>query len=148
MARFTNTFRHALDAKNRVTIPAKWREPGDDKEDAFLLSGDHELGCIMVYPKAMAENTKAQMSGLNLAKEKSKILEYTKFWSNSEDCGCDKAGRISLSDHLRALAGLAAGELVLAGGGEFFSIWSPERFAKTLSAPANSAAPASPEAGR
>ena len=33
---YVGSFRHVLDAKNRLTIPARWRFAGDEAADSYL----------------------------------------------------------------------------------------------------------------
>ena len=51
MAAFTGTVYHAMDAKNRIRIPAKFRS-GLGKEYCFIIGS---LGCIAVYPLAVLD---------------------------------------------------------------------------------------------
>jgi hypothetical protein len=54
---FAGEFRHALDAKKRVTIPARWRS---GEVDEFFAVPNPENGCLMVMPVAVAHEVAAR----------------------------------------------------------------------------------------
>lgn len=126
---FVGEYRHNLDGKNRLTIPAKWRFDGD-QEDAFLALPDDSAGCITVYPPAMIEKLQEIASGVGMGDQK-KRKALVRLFSRAEQMGCDKNGRISLPERLCAAAGIER-EAVLAGGFNTFQIWNPERYAQYL----------------
>ena len=47
--RFAGEFRHAMDAKNRVTIPSRWRR---GEVDEFFAIPNSKGGFLMVMPHA------------------------------------------------------------------------------------------------
>ena len=51
MKYFSGTVSHQLDAKNRIRIPAKFR---NDLDDAYYFVAGAQ-GCISVFPKAALE---------------------------------------------------------------------------------------------
>jgi hypothetical protein len=58
---YVGSFRHNLDAKNRLTIPARWRFAGDEKGEHYLAL-PHPDGYVMVLPPAEVEKLYAKVS--------------------------------------------------------------------------------------
>ncbi|RME67784.1 MAG: division/cell wall cluster transcriptional repressor MraZ [Verrucomicrobia bacterium] len=121
---YVGSFRHALDAKNRLTIPAKWRFAGDEGE--VYLALPHPSGHIMVLPPAEVEKLYERISAMPFSDEEAQEFQ-NKFFSQAHSFGCDKQGRIKLPDTLLKRAGIDR-EAVLVGTMTKFGIWSPERW--------------------
>lgn len=117
---FYGQYRHSLDSKDRMTIPAKFRELVG--EGVFVFQGfDHNL---MVFTKDYFEILSQQVDETDLADADARLLRRL-FFSTAEWVEMDKAGRILIPGFLRKSAGLN-NEVVLVGAGKFFEIWSPE----------------------
>ena len=121
---YVGEFVHNLDAKGRLTIPAKWRFHGDEAD--VYLGLPNPGGFITVYPPEMIRKLREQVSQISLgdAEGQQTLMLISRL---SHSFGCDKSGRINLNDRLREHAGLDR-ECVLVGNFSFFSIWSRERF--------------------
>ncbi len=122
---FVGTYRHTLDAKGRLTIPAKWRFSGDEGAATFLALPNKD-GSITVYPPkmkaridALMEENGGPMGNPVESDALGKIMAY------AENFGCDAQGRIGLPEKLRRFA-LLDKEVVLVGRLATFSLWSPE----------------------
>lgn len=116
---FHGTFDHSLDAKNRLTIPSKFRAALSGP--VFLVRGAEP--CISVYPERVyGEMAEQALSGLNPLSAQYKRLSRF-FYSNADDVALDVAGRITL--HARHLehAGLTGREAVITGTGASLEIW-------------------------
>lgn len=122
---YVGTFRHTLDAKNRLTIPAKWRFAGDESE--VYLALPHPSGHIMVLPPAEVEKLYERISALPFSDEQAQEFQH-KFFSQAHTFGCDKQGRINLPEPLLSRAGIGR-DIVLVGTMTKFGLWSPERWA-------------------
>lgn len=122
---YVGTFRHTLDAKNRLTIPAKWRFAGDENEGYLALP--HPSGHVMVLPPNEVEKLYERISAMRLSDDEA--LEFqNKFFSQAHLFGCDKQGRINLPETLLQRAGISK-DVVLVGTMTKFGLWSPERWA-------------------
>ncbi|HAD21486.1 MAG TPA: mraZ [Opitutae bacterium] len=119
---FVGEFTHALDAKGRVTIPSKWRISGDDNT---YLALPNPSGYITVYPPKMIERLEEKISEANLSDTEAQSL-LMELFSKADSFGCDKQGRINLSDKLLAHAGIK-GKAVLVGKFSTFAIWAEDR---------------------
>lgn len=121
---YVGSFRHNLDAKNRLTIPSKWRFQGD-QEDVYLAF-PHAHGCIMVLPPAAVERLYEKVNSINLGDEAGQNL-LNQIFSEAHQLGCDKQGRISLPENLLGKAKIEK-EALLVGTMTKFGIWNPAQW--------------------
>ena len=119
---FVGEFTHALDSKWRVTIPSKWRISGGDNT---YLALPNPSGYITVYPPKMIERLEEKVSEANLSDTEAQSL-LMELFSKADSFGCDKQGRINLSDKLLTHAGIK-GKAVLVGKFSTFAIWAEDR---------------------
>ena len=117
---FYGQYHHTLDSKDRMTIPAKFRELVG--EGVFVFQGfDHNL---MVFTKDHFEILSQQVDSTDLANTDDRLLRRL-FFATAEWVDMDKAGRILIPGFLKKAAGFN-NEVVLVGAGRFFEIWSKE----------------------
>ena len=122
---FVGEFTHALDSKGRVTIPSKWRISGDENT---YLALPNPGGYITVYPPKMVGRLEEKVAEASLSDVRAQAL-FMELFSKAHSFGCDKQGRINLSDKLLAHAGIK-GKAVLVGNFSAFAIWSVVRYEK------------------
>jgi MraZ protein len=121
---FRGTFEHALDAKHRLTIPAKFR--GALAAGVVLApSPEVEAGAprtvALWTPEVYDEFTSSTLSGLNPASPKARELK--RFYFNSSfDTELDAAHRVMIPPQLMAYAGLDK-EVTVTGSGECLEVW-------------------------
>jgi MraZ protein len=131
---YVGTFRHGLDVKNRLTIPAKWRFPGDEGEASYLALPNPN-GSITVYPPRMVLALEEKIQRVSMLGDEQELRALTRIFGPAERFGCDKQGRIGLPDALRAHAGLPKqAEAVLVGTITTFHIWESVRYAAFVAA--------------
>jgi len=121
---YVGEFSHSLDDKGRLTIPAKWRFSGD--QDDVYLALPNTGGFITVFPPRMMARFEEQVSKISLGDPEGQAT-LMQLGSMADTFGCDKQGRISISDRLVRHAGLGK-QAVLVGNFTYFSIHSPERY--------------------
>lgn len=121
---YVGSFRHNLDAKNRLTIPSKWRFAGDE-QDAYLAL-PHPDGYIVVLPPPEIERLQQKVMEVKLSDRGGQDF-INRFFAEAHSVGCDKQGRIGLADGLIRHAGIEK-ECRLVGTMTKFGIWSPERW--------------------
>lgn len=123
---FAGEFRHAMDAKNRVTIPSRWRR---GEIDEFFAIPNLKGGFIMVMPPGeftrLAEKVEQDQS---LTPEDRRRF-MRQFSSKAQHVIGDKQGRIVLPDEQCKLLNLRS-EVVLVGSYSRFEIWDPETWQK------------------
>ncbi|MDR2769017.1 MAG: hypothetical protein LBB19_00440 [Puniceicoccales bacterium] len=128
---FVGEFLHQLDAKNRLCIPSKWRFSGD-QEDVYLAL-PNPLGCITIYPPKMIDRLEAKVSDVSLGDVRGqKVL--AKLFSQADTFGCDKQGRIILSEKLIRHADISKNALLI-GSYATFNIWEPKAYTQYLASP-------------
>ncbi|MEY4014610.1 MAG: hypothetical protein RLZZ290_1474 [Pseudomonadota bacterium] len=115
----------SLDAKGRMTLPARYREAlgvGDPTGSTLaLLESDN--GCLLLMSQA---RWVAKINGLS---EDEADEDRRRFWLGLSDTPeIDSAGRILLNPVLREGAGISR-EVMLLGVGPHFEIWDAARLA-------------------
>src|ERR1700681_318340 len=123
---FTGNFRHAMDAKNRVTIPSRWRR-GD--ADEFFAIPNLKGGFLMVMPTAEFTRLAQKVEHDQSLKPEDRRKFLRQFSSKAQHVTGDKQGRIVLPDEQCKVLNLR-GEVVLVGNYLRFEIWDPERWQK------------------
>ncbi|MCF7688770.1 MAG: mraZ [Cephaloticoccus sp.] len=123
---YTGLFRHALDDKNRLTIPSAWRY-AHGAEDVFLAT-PHPDGYIAVLPPADVEKLRAKIAAMALSDGAGQDFA-ARFFAQTQSLWFDKSGRMNLSTELLAHAHITK-EAVLVGVLTKFNIYNPERYAK------------------
>jgi MraZ protein len=121
---FRGTFDHSLDAKHRLTVPAKFR--GALASGAVLaVSPETEPGTprsISIWaPDAYDAFAEAALSGLNPLSAKARELKRV-LNNNSHDVELDSANRVMIPPALMRYAGLGK-DVVVTGSGECLEVW-------------------------
>src|SRR5258708_21982986 len=119
---FAGEVRHAIDAKNRVTIPARWRS---GEVDEFFAVPNPENGSLMVMPVAVTHEVAARAKSDPRFTPQDVQRFIRQFYSRAQHLTTDKQGRIVLPDeHCRQLG--LKGEVVLVGSHSRLEVSSPE----------------------
>lgn len=117
---FLGQYRHNIDEKGRLTIPARFRDLLA-AEGAYVLQGfDNNL---MVLTVPTFEAISKRVSQMSLTDPSARLLKRLIF-STADRVEVDRAGRILIPQFLRRSAGLD-GEAILVGVGDYFEIWAP-----------------------
>ena len=111
-------YNHTIDAKGRVTIPAKFRcELGDH----FVVTRGLSK-CLSAYSYERWQKIEDNLSKISLtSKTGSKLTRL--ILGNAIECEVDKMGRILITGELRAKADLEK-DVVLVGLGNRIEIWN------------------------
>jgi MraZ protein len=122
---FRGQHEHSLDAKDRLTIPARFRAALDEGVVLF-----EELDpCVSIYPvAAYGFLTQAHLGTLNPMTKKGRMMRR-RFHARSHDESLDSAGRVRLPRHLIDHAGLS-GTCVIVGVDDHLEVWSPQRWSE------------------
>ncbi len=107
-----------LDAKGRMSIPARHRDVLLADEQGRLTLTRHPDGCLMLYPRSIWEEKRKQIASLTAAARPLQRL----LLGNAQDVDMDGAGRILVAPELRAAAGLSR-DVMLLGLGSNFELW-------------------------
>lgn len=117
---FLGQYRHSIDQKGRMTVPARFRELLDD--GAIVTQGFEQN--LMVLTEAGFGAMTSQVTRKSLTDPTARDLRRLLF-SSADRVTTDSNGRILLPSFLREQNQLG-GEAVLVGVGDFFEIWPPE----------------------
>ena len=117
---FLGQFQHNLDDKGRLMIPARFRDLLEG--GAFITQGFDK--CLMVMTEEHFNEVYAILSGLNMADQSARMLRRL-ILSNAYQVEVDRVGRILVPQNLREFLGVPSGELIVAGQGEYFEVWTP-----------------------
>ena len=122
---FSGTFDYTLDAKNRLTVPAKFRT---SLTDAVVLAKGTEQ-CMTIWPKRDFEAfVTTTLAGLHpLDRKRDDLKRY--FFANSFETELDSAGRVMVPPRLLQHAGLAK-DVVVNGMDDRIEVWDREAWAR------------------
>jgi MraZ protein len=132
---YNSVFRHGLDEKRRVQIPAMWRTDEAGAEFTLLVWPQSAHGpCLRALPPKKMAELMADIDALPKGDPKKQTLKRF-IGSSSTQVVVDKGGRICLPEEMAKAAGITD-EVVLVGLLDRFEIWNPERFAAVQAADA------------
>ena len=114
---FIGEYRHTLDAKNRLSLPAKFRK--ELGSSVIVTRGlDH---CLFVYPKAAwkkeAQKFAEHSSGGAAGRAFARLM-----LAGANEADVDTAGRVLVPDYLKTYGALT-GKCVVAGVSDRIEIW-------------------------
>ena len=125
---------HTIDDKNRLTLPARFREAF---QDGVVVTRGFD-GCLYVYRRPdwdrLVESRLATMDPLS--KEGRRIQRF--FFSGAAEADLDGQGRVLVPAALTRHAGLER-EVVVAGNYDHLQLWSPAAWEQHLHAVEGSA---------
>ncbi len=117
---FSGSFQHVMDNKGRVSIPARYREILQERQDRQLILTNW-AGYILAFPQSEWVKVEANLAEKNLLSPK--IRNFQRFFlSGVEECPLDRQGRILIPQHLRDYAKLNR-DLTMVGATKCFEIW-------------------------
>lgn len=125
---FLGEYRHAVDAKGRLAVPARFRSRIE--RGAVLTRGVDE--CLYVYTLETWEEKARAIETLVTDPRKRRLVER-RFFGQAFDVELDAQGRIVIPAKFRTYAGLN-GEAVVVGARDRFEVWSPDRWDAYLEA--------------
>ena len=120
---FRGQFVHSIDAKGRISLPARFR-------DAIVADGDSRLvmtpsprdPCLDVYPFNDWLELERKIS--DLPRFEQHVVRFRRIYvSRAIECEIDKSGRVLVSPDLRTRAKLEK-EVLWAGMGRHIELWS------------------------
>ncbi|MBV9465790.1 MAG: division/cell wall cluster transcriptional repressor MraZ [Solirubrobacterales bacterium] len=130
---FRGTFEHTLDAKHRLTIPAKFRGA---LANGVVLAAAHEVEqgaprCVGIWtPDAYDGFTTSTLAGLNPSSPRARELKRF-FFNASFDTELDSANRVMIPPHLIRYAALDK-EVVVTGSGECLEVWDRAQYTRNF----------------
>src|SRR5881396_1359628 len=124
---YTSSYRHGVDGKRRVQIPAKWR-PARPEVLTLLLwpKGTTPEACLLVLPPQEWGALVQKLKGMPYADPNAEALRRL-LGKKSDRVTLDKGGRICLPEVMAKAAAIDE-EAMLVGLVDRFEIWNPERY--------------------
>ncbi|MEY2483953.1 MAG: transcriptional regulator MraZ [Verrucomicrobiota bacterium] len=117
---FAGEFRHAIDEKNRITIPSRWR--GEGGEEFIILPEPQHQFLLVMSPEEFARMS-AQAEAHSAISPRDRRVFLRHLHSRAEHGMSDRQGRLVLPhDMCRQLE--LKGEVALVGGRGRFEIWN------------------------
>lgn len=121
-----------LDAKGRLAVPTRHREPLCPPGEGALVLTAHPDGCLLLYPFPAWEPIRSRIMGFP-ALDRTASLWKRLLVGFAEDIVLDASGRILVSPELRRFAGIEK-QAMFVGQGSHFEIWNLDSWGKQLEA--------------
>lgn len=119
---FLGEYSHSLDAKGRLTIPARFRPQLDE---GLIISAGQDP-CLVIYPlrewQALAERLARVPRSQGSARSFTRLL-----FGRASEATLDKMGRVLIPSFLREQAGIDQ-DAVIVGMNAVIEVWSPEAY--------------------
>ena len=125
-AMFIGEYRHTLDEKGRIAVPAKLRYSKIGEEEYWVATKgfDH---CLFVYPREEWSRIVQKINDrLSLTKKEDRSF-LRMFISPANEQALDKQGRIALPQSLREYAAIVR-DVVILGAIKRIEVWSEENW--------------------
>ena len=114
-------YKHSIDAKGRLAMPAKLRE---ELGERFTVTKGLD-GCLSVYPEKEWEALEDRIRGLGNGEKARRVKRY--YFANAFDAQLDAQGRILIPAGLREFANLQK-DVVVIGQLDHAEIWNSEKW--------------------
>lgn len=114
-----------LDAKGRLSVPAKHRDALVLQCEGRVTLTRHPHGCLLLFPRPAWETHREQIAAWPMSARAWQRI----FLGSASDVELDSAGRILISPELRAAVGLQR-ETMMLGMGSHFEIWDAAKLAE------------------
>ncbi len=123
--KFWGQYAHSLDSKNRVAIPAKFRQ---QLTDGKVVVRENFEDCLTVQPAAEFARQAGEALGrlVDLDSKSNRDIKRMMF-GTAVECDLDKQGRIGISpEHVRTVG--IGKEVVFRGMHDCFEIWDRKKW--------------------
>ncbi len=115
----------SLDAKGRMSVPARHRDALIGRFDGKLTLTRHPDGCLLLFPRPVWESHREQIAAWPIQARDWKRI----FLGNAFDVDMDTAGRILIAPELRNAVAIQR-DIMMLGMGSHFEIWDAGRLAE------------------
>jgi MraZ protein len=119
---FTGEYRHSVDDKGRIAVPAKFRA---QIEEGAVVSRWLDA-CLAIHTRTGWEQLAAKVAGLPITDAGSRLFQRYVF-AGAFEADLDRQGRVVVPAYLREWAALE-GEAVIVGSRDHAEIWAPARW--------------------
>ncbi|HEY6057343.1 MAG TPA: division/cell wall cluster transcriptional repressor MraZ [Candidatus Limnocylindrales bacterium] len=122
---FTGEYRHTVDEKGRLAVPAKFRAQLQD----YAVVCKWLDNCLAIQTRTGWDDLAARTATLPLTNPRSRAFQRHIFGGATE-VQLDRQGRFVLPGYLREWAAIE-GEAVIVGARDHAEIWAPARWDET-----------------
>lgn len=123
---FYGEYEHALDSKDRVIIPAKFREIFKEHyAERFYLTRGLDR-CLFVFTEETWKAQEKKFRELSFTKNESRKFNRL-YFSGACDVVCDKQGRILIPSYLKSYGEIKQ-DVVIIGVSDRIEIWAKEKW--------------------
>ncbi len=119
---FTGEYRHAVDGKGRIAVPARFR--GQLADGAVVARWIDS--CLAIFPMTAWTELSNRVGSLPITDANARLLQRQLF-AGAIETELDAQGRVLVPQGLRAYAGLESEALVL-GSRDHAEVWAPARW--------------------
>jgi MraZ protein len=125
---YNSYYDNVVDEKRRVQIPSNWRKGQNETEFMLVIwsTGSQKDACLLVLPPAAADKLRSRITAMPFGDAHAEALRRA-LGRKSQMVTSDKAGRLTLPEHMAKAAGIET-KVVLVGMFDRFQIWNPDRF--------------------
>lgn len=123
---FLGEYRHSIDTKGRLAVPARFRA---DLDEGLVVTRGLDP-CLHIYPKSEWLPLAERLSSLPVSEPAVRALRRS-FFASAYACEMDKQGRILVPSTLREYANFDS-EVVVAGLNTYIELWASERWDNEL----------------
>ena len=113
-----------LDAKGRLSVPAKHRDALMQQCEGRMTLTKHPHGCLLFFPRPVWEEHREQIAAWPMSARAWQRI----FLGNASDVEMDGSGRVLIAPELRHAVGLEK-EVMMLGMGSHFEIWDADKLA-------------------
>ena len=123
---FYGQYEHALDAKDRVIIPSKFREIFKEHyaERFFITRGLDR--CLFVFPEEEWKSQERRFREMSFTRGEARKFNRL-YFSGAAEVLCDKQGRILIPGYLKSYAEIKQ-DVMIIGVSDRIEIWAKEKW--------------------
>lgn len=128
---FRGQFQHSIDAKGRISLPARFRDAlGAAGDPRFVLTSALFDPCLHLYPMRAWEDLEEKIAALPSMDPN--VVRFRRLYVSAAcECEADKAGRVLIPNQLREKTGLKK-DALWAGMGRHLELWSTRAWESAL----------------
>lgn len=129
MSLLIGRYEYALDPKNRLAVPPKYREAlAKEKGSSFFLTSGME-GCLYLFlPSQWEKLLGDDLRAFSMPDKEQERAFKRKFFSEAVEVEVDAQGRVLVPQYLKAHAALS-GAVLVQGAGKRAEVWDAKRWA-------------------
>jgi MraZ protein len=119
---FRGTSALVLDAKGRINVPVRHRDPLISACQGQLTLTRHPEGYLLIYPRPVWDTVERELMALKTSSDGWRRI----FLGSAVDAEIDSASRVLIAPELRSAAGLEK-DVLLIGTGRRLELWDKQR---------------------